>query len=181
MWSSSRSIIVTIISTWASSSVPMESSMSLYLPGRRQFQPCSRYWVATVISPHWPPRISCILRAKSGSGPSGLASYCRALVWVNNGAPPGREWTLRLRRPDLPVPAVRGLPVPTPGPPVPSGVARERFPRSSDSASAVGEQDGQGERAAAVGPHDLTAELLGLPPDRPQPQTGQVGRRALGV
>jgi hypothetical protein len=52
MWSSSRSIIVTIISTWASSSVPMARSRSLYLPGSRQFQPCSRYWVATVISPH---------------------------------------------------------------------------------------------------------------------------------
>src|SRR3954470_7555350 len=96
MWSSSRSIIVTIISTCASSSVPMARSRSLYLPGSRQFQPCSRYWVATVISPHWPPRTSCILRAKSGSGPSGLASNCRAWVWVNTGVLPRRR---RRRRP----------------------------------------------------------------------------------
>src|SRR3712207_6450656 len=64
----------------------MARSMSLYLPGSRQFQPCSRYCVATVISPHWPPRISCIRRAKVASGPSGLASYCRAWVCVNIGA-----------------------------------------------------------------------------------------------
>ena len=40
-----------IISTWASSSVPTSRLRSLYLLGMRQFQPWSRYRIATVISP----------------------------------------------------------------------------------------------------------------------------------
>src|SRR3954469_21380903 len=165
MWSSSRSIIVTIISTWASSSVPMERSRSLYLPGSRQFQPCSRYWVATVISPHCPPRTSCILRAKSGSGPSGLASYCRAWVWVNTGSPRvGSAPPTAVTTTDLPAPG--GLPVPSAGPGVPTSPGFLNRARES----AVRELDDQPQRVAVVLPHHPAAELAGLPLHRPQAQ-----------
>src|SRR5215212_4536532 len=186
-WSSSRSIIVMIISTWASSSVPIARSMSLYLPGSRQFQPCSRYCVATVISPHWPPRTSCILRAKSGSGPSGLASYCRAWVWVNTGSP--RVVGAPQPRDTCHLPAPGGLPVPSRGPHVPcwngpaAGARRERASGGGQRGpfSAVGELDDQRQRGAVVLPDDPAAELAGLPLHRPQTQPGQVDRRPDGA
>src|SRR5215213_10643904 len=37
----------------------------------------------TLISPHCPPRSSCICLAKMGSGASGLALYWNRLVWEN--------------------------------------------------------------------------------------------------
>src|SRR3954470_23100331 len=184
MWSSSRSIIVTIISTWASSSVPMERSRSLYLPGSRQFQPCSRYWVATVISPHCPPRISCILRAKSGSGPSGLASYCSACVCVNTGSPLRRSTRVRGHAEVLPAPD--GPLVPSPGPRVPIR-SLCRGPRRAcegwgqrDPFSAVGELHGEGEPRAVVVPDHATAQFSGLPLDRPQAHAREVQRRPGG-
>src|SRR3954454_5487549 len=178
-WCSSRSIIVTIISTWASSSVPMARSMSLYLPGRRQFQPWSRYWVATVISPHWPPRISCILRAKSGSGPSGLASYCRAWVCVNTGSPLRRR---DHRRCGDAQGSARAR-WPTRAHPWPPRATFAVGPRSAPggSFSAVGELHGQRQGLAVLGPHDPAAELAGLPPHRPQPQAGEVRWRVVGA
>src|SRR3954471_3123535 len=169
-WSSSRSIIVMIISTCASSSVPMARSMSLYLPGSRQFQPCSRYWVATVISPHCPPRTSCILRAKSGSGPSGLASNCSAWVCVNTASP--RLWmSSRARRHRLPAPPAWAA-------------GAEGWPPGANltaEGSAVGQQDPQREDVAVGLPDDVPPELLGLAPDRPKPEAGQVRGRRRGV
>src|SRR5215213_3398771 len=41
----------------------------------------------TLISPHCPPRSSCICLAKMGSGASGLAWYWNCLVRVNTSAP----------------------------------------------------------------------------------------------
>src|SRR4051812_28619077 len=70
--------------------------MSLYLPGTRQFHPCHRYCIITVISPNWPPTSSWSLAAKSASGRSGLAWNCSSLLWRYMGPP---EVGNRMRRP----------------------------------------------------------------------------------
>jgi hypothetical protein len=54
----------------------------------------------TLISPHWPPKSSCICLAKMGSGLSGFALYWKRLVWKNTCAP-FRARDLEVRRPWL--------------------------------------------------------------------------------
>ena len=54
----------------------LKMSASARKPGVA-LQPWNRYCMATVISPHLPPRTSWKRVAKAASGPSGLASYCK--------------------------------------------------------------------------------------------------------
>src|SRR4051794_24865140 len=79
-FSSSWAIMIAIISTWPNSSAPMPKSRSRYLPGSLVFQAWKPYCIATVISPYWPPRISCILRAKKTSGPRRLGLVLELLL-----------------------------------------------------------------------------------------------------
>ena len=69
------------ISMWAISSVPVSSSMCLYLSGPREPKDWNMYCMHTRISPSTPPSACWSILAKNGLGESTRTGYCNLPSW----------------------------------------------------------------------------------------------------